>query len=80
MEKYINETQGLLAVVQATLSEDSLQNSVAAGEEMWEAIRQIVDKYELNVQEMLNATLACHHTILEIINEELTAKKKEMGL
>lgn len=80
MEKYLNETQGLLGLVQATISEKELNRSAVAGEEMWEAIRAVTDKYELNVQEMMSATLACHHTILEVVNEQLTEKKEELGL
>jgi hypothetical protein len=80
MEKYLNETQGLLSIVQATISEEEMERSTEAGIEMWEAIKGITEKYGLNVQEMMNATLACHHTILEVVNEQLTAKKKEMGL
>lgn len=80
MEKYLNETQGLLGLLQATISEEELSRSAAAGEEMWEAIKATTDKYGLNVQEMMNATLACHLTILEVANEQLNEKKKELGL
>lgn len=79
MEKYLNETQGLLGLVQATISEEEMERSAKAGIEMWDAIKEITDRYELNVQEMMNATLGCHHTILEIVNEQLETKKKEMG-
>lgn len=79
MEKYLTQTQGLLGIIQATISKEEMDRSVKAGEEMWEAIREITDRYELNVQEMLNATLACHSTILEVANEQINEVKKEMG-
>lgn len=79
MEKYLEQTKGLLGIIQATISEEELEKSVKAGEEMWEAIRKITDKHGLNVQEMLNATLACHHTIIEVANEQINQKKEEMS-
>ena len=79
MEKYLAQTQGLLGLIQATISEEELERSVKAGEEIWEAIRAIADKYQLNVQEMLNATLACHQTILEVALEQINKVKKEIG-
>lgn len=78
MDKYLEMTQGLLGLIQATISKEELERSAQAGEEMWEAIREICEKHGLNVQEMLNATLACHATILEVANEQLEEKKKEM--
>lgn len=78
MDKYLSQTQGLLGIIQATISEEEMENSAKAGEEMWEAIRQITDKYQLNVQEMLNATLGCHSTIMEVAIEQLNAVKKEL--
>lgn len=80
MEKYLTQTQGLLNLLQATISPDELEKAAKAGEEMWEAIRNITDKYELNVQEMMSATLGCHLTILEVANDQIDEKKKEMGL
>lgn len=78
MNNYLEQTQGLLAIIQVTLSEKEMEHSAKASEEMWEEIRKITEKYNLNVQEMLNATLACHATIIEVANEQLTEKKKEM--
>jgi hypothetical protein len=80
MEKYLNETQGLLGLVQATITEAELKRSTDAGIEMWDAIKEVTDRYGLNVQEMLNATLGCHQSIMEVVNEQLIEKKKEMGL
>lgn len=80
MEKYLAQTQALLGMIQATISEEELKRSVVAGEEMWEEIRKITDKYGLNVQEMLNATLSCHSTILDAVNEQISETKKEMGI
>lgn len=80
MEKYLAQTQALLGMIQATISEEELKRSVAAGEEMWEEIRKITDKYGLNVQEMLNATLSCHSTIFDAVNEQISETKKEMGI
>lgn len=79
MEKYLEQTNALLGLIQATISKEELDNSTQAGEEMWEAIRAITDKYQLNVHEMLNATLACHSTIIEVANEQIEEAKKEMG-
>jgi hypothetical protein len=76
MEKYLAQTQGLLGLIQATISQEELEKSAKAGEEMWEAIREITDKHGLNVQEMLNATLACHATIIEVANEQMEEVKK----
>lgn len=78
MEKYLAQTKGLLGLLQATISQEELERSVKAGEEMWEVIREICDRHHLNVQEMLNATLACHATILEVANEQMNEVKKEM--
>lgn len=75
-DQYILQTEGLLGLIQATLSKEELKRSAKAGEELWEAIRQVADKYELNVQEMLNATIACHTTILEVANEQIQANKE----
>jgi hypothetical protein len=78
MEKYFNQTQGLLGLIQATISEKEMENSAKAGEEMWEAIREITNKYQLNINEMLNATLACHSTIIEVAMEQMDEVKEEM--
>lgn len=78
MDKYLEQTNALLGLLQATIGEKELERSAKAGEEIWEAIRTITDKYELNVQEMLNATLACHSTILEVANEQMEEVRKEL--
>jgi hypothetical protein len=78
MEKYLTSTEGLLALIQATLSQEQLDRSTKAGEEMWEAIRAVTDKYKLNVQEMLNATLACHATIIDVANDQINEVREGM--
>lgn len=78
MDNYLANTKGLLGIIQATMTEKEFKKSVQAGEEMWEAIRKITDKYQLNVQEMLNATLSCHATIIEVANEQINDFKKEL--
>lgn len=80
MEKYLAQTQGLLGLIQATISQEELNRSADAGTEMYEAIKEITAKYNLNVQEMMNATLGIHQTILEIAIEQLDKKKEEMGI
>jgi hypothetical protein len=80
MEKYLTSTEGLLALIQATLSQEQLDRSTKAGEEMWEAIRAVTDKYKLNVQEMLNATLACHATIIEVANDQINEVREGMKI
>ncbi|ACK98807.1 MULTISPECIES: hypothetical protein [Bacillus] len=77
MEKYLAQTQALLGMIQATISEEELKQSSKAGEEMWKEIRGITDNYQLNIQEMLNAILSCHYTILEAVNEQIHETKKE---
>lgn len=79
MDKYLEATKGLLGLIQATISKEEMERSTQAGIEMWDAIREIADKYQLNVQEMLNATLACHYTILEVADEQINLKRKEMN-
>ncbi len=79
MEKYLTQTNGLLGLIQATISEEEMKRSAKAGEEMWDAIRAITDEYELNVKEMLSATLACHGTIIEVAMEQISEVKKEMN-
>jgi hypothetical protein len=78
MEKYIAQTEGLLGLFQATAQKEEMERSAKAGEEMWEAIRSVTEKYSLNVQEMMMATLACHNTILEVANEQMEEVKKEL--
>ncbi len=78
MEKYLSQTEGMLGIIQATISKKELERSAEAGKEMWEAIRSITDKHELNVQEMLSATLACHSTILEVALEQVNIVKEEL--
>jgi hypothetical protein len=80
MEKYLTSTESLLALIQSTLSPQELDRSAKAGEEMWEEIRSITDKYKLNVQQMLNATLACHATIIEVANEQINEARKGMKI
>ena len=71
MDKYITQSEGLLGVVQATMNEDEIKRSAEAGEKMWDAIKQLTDEYQLNVHEVLNATLGCHIAILEVVNEQI---------
>ncbi|GIN55101.1 MULTISPECIES: hypothetical protein [Bacillus subtilis group] len=71
MEKYFAQTQGLLNVLQATSSKEELKRAEDAGTEIWDSIRAISDKYQLNVQEMMNATIACHLTIIEAALEQI---------
>ena len=78
MEKYFEQAQGVLRLIQSTISKEEFENSTKAGMEMWDAIKAITEKYGLNVQEMLNATMSCHCTIIEVANEQLMEKKKEM--
>lgn len=78
MNKYLEQTNALLGLIQATISQEELDRSAKAGEEMWKAICEITDRYGLNVQEMLNATLACHSTIIDVANEQMEEVKKGM--
>jgi hypothetical protein len=80
MEKYVNQTKGLLVMLQSSLGEEELHRSAKAGEEMWEALRKVTDDHGLNVREMLNATLSVNHEILEMIDNQMKEAKKEMGL
>jgi len=79
MEKYLAQTQAILGLIQSTMDEESMENSTKAGEEIWNAIREITDKYDLTVQEMLNAALACHATIIEVATEQIDKSKDEEG-
>ncbi|MCD7910898.1 hypothetical protein KC480_05085 [Bacillus velezensis] len=74
MEKYFTQTQGLLKALQATGSKEELKRAEEAGIEMWEAIRAVSDKYQLNVQEMMIATMGCHSTIMEVAMEQINEK------
>lgn len=75
MEKYFAQTQGILNALQATSSKEEMKRAEEAGSEIWEAIKAITDKHQLNVQEMMNATIACHLTIMEVAMEQI---KEEM--
>lgn len=74
MEKYFTQTQGLLNALQATSSKEEMKRAEEAGSEIWEAIKTITDKHQLNVQEMMNATIACHLTIMEVAMEQIKEK------
>ncbi|MCY9186651.1 hypothetical protein [Bacillus halotolerans] len=74
MEKYFTQTQGLLNALQATSSKEEMKRAEEAGSEIWEAIKAITDKHQLNVQEMMNATIACHLTIMEVAMEQIKEK------
>lgn len=80
MEEYIKQTQGLLGLVQASITEEEMANSTEAGTKIWDMMREITAEHNLNVQEMLNAILACNLTVFEAANEQLEQQKKEMGL
>lgn len=77
MDSYIKYTEAYLAMVQGTLTETEMERSSKAGEEMFEAIKEIVEKYELNIREMLNATVAVHYNIMGSANEQLEDYKVE---
>ncbi|KAF2421746.1 hypothetical protein [Bacillus subtilis] len=74
MEKYFTQTQGLLNALQATSNKEEMKRAEVAGSEIWEAIKAITDKHQLNVQEMMNATIACHLTIMEVAMEQIKEK------
>lgn len=79
MERHLEQVQAMLGLFQSTMPESQLKVSAEAGEEMWEEIRKITDKYELNVNQMINATLALHSTIIEIAIEEMNKVKEGMN-
>ncbi|MBO3794329.1 hypothetical protein [Bacillus subtilis] len=74
MEKYFTQTQGLLNALQATSNKEEMKRAEVAGSEIWEAIKAITDKHQLNVQEMMNATIACHLSIMEVAMEQIKEK------
>ncbi|WAT23623.1 hypothetical protein O0R52_21745 (plasmid) [Bacillus halotolerans] len=74
MEKYFAQTQGILNALQATSSKEEMKRAEEAGSEIWEAIKAITDKHQLNVQEMMNAAIACHLTIMEVAMEQIKEK------
>lgn len=75
MDKYLEATNSLLGLIQAIMTEEEMKRSQEAGTELWEEIKRITEKYKLNVREMLNATLACHYTIVEAANEEINKER-----
>jgi hypothetical protein len=77
MEEYLNYTKAYIALLQSSLSEEELEKSKKAGEEMFHSIHAIIEKHQLSIREMLNATLAIHQTILEVIHEQLEISQPE---
>lgn len=77
MDKYLEQTMGLLRLYQSIMSEAEMEKSSEAGTEIYESIREIAGKYQLNIHEMMNATLSCHATIIEAANEEINKVKEE---
>jgi hypothetical protein len=75
MENYINATEAYLGMIQSTMSDEEFKRSTKAGEEMYEEIKKITAKHNLNITEMLNSTLAIHMTILEVCNEQIEEMK-----
>lgn len=78
MDKHLEQVQAMLGLFQSTMAKSQLEVSAEAGKEMYEEIRKITDKYELNVNQMINATLAIHSTIIEIAIEEMNKVKEGM--
>lgn len=77
MEKYLNQTKGFLGVIQSILDEKELKESSDAAQEMYEAIRDIVEKRNMNIRETLHAVLALNATILSLTLEQMEDKQFE---
>ena len=66
MEKYIEQTEIVIGLVQEAMSDASFEKSKVTGEEMYEAFIKIAEDNQLNVYELLNAVGAIYLAILEL--------------
>jgi uncharacterized protein YsxB (DUF464 family) len=71
VEEFLNQTRAFLSVIQAIMSEEEKERSSQAADEMYEQLRQITNKYELNIREMLNTQLAISATVMQIALEQM---------
>jgi|GEM_PF-6109930 len=78
MEKYLAQTQGLLGLFEATMSESEHKRAKEVAEEIWDAMRPVIEKHKLNLHETMTAVLTCHLAIMQIAWEQINEYKKEM--
>ncbi|SFJ64867.1 hypothetical protein SAMN02799624_05367 [Paenibacillus sp. UNC496MF] len=71
MEEFLNQTRAFLGVIQAIMSEEEKERSSQAADEMYEQLRQITNKHELNIREMLNTQLALGATVLQLAMDQM---------
>jgi 16S rRNA C1402 N4-methylase RsmH len=75
MEEYLNQTKGFLGVIQSILNQEERKRSTDAANEIYQEIRKVVEKYDLNIREMLNASLALQATILQLALEQMEDRR-----
>lgn len=77
MESYLQFTEAYLGMIQVTLTDEEMDRSSKAGEEIFDAIAEITDKYNLTIKEMLNATVGVHYSIMKSADEQLEEYKEK---
>lgn len=77
MESYLQFTEAYLGMIQTTLSDEELKRSSKAGEEIFDAIAEITDKYNLTIKEMLNASVGVHYSIMQSTDDQLQEYKEK---
>jgi hypothetical protein len=75
MEEFLNQTRGFLGVIQSIMTPEEREHSAKVAEQMYEAIREVTKDTNLNVREMLNASLAVQATILELTLEQMEDRR-----
>lgn len=77
MEEFLNQTRGFLGLMQSIMTEEEKQRSQKAADEMYEKIRLVVDDKDLNIREMLNASIAIQATVIEIALKQMEDQRKD---
>ena len=74
MEKYVQQTELVLGILQEKMPEESFQKSCDAGEKMYKAIGAIAEEADLNIHELWNAVMTIHLGVTELAIESAEGK------
>lgn len=77
MDRYIEETEMIIGLIQNKMSEESFNKSRDAGVEMYESIADISEKHGLNIQELWNAIMNINLGITEMALESSDQNAEE---
>jgi|GEM_PF-6656247 len=76
MDEYLIQTKGILAIIQSNMQESEKDKSLKVGEELYNVLYKMQEKYQLNMLEMINIVLGLNAIILELALDEMNNNPK----